>query len=186
MKRTLLVIAFCVTAGPALAQHQGHHGHGAHSQGAQHAQPYAGQDVRAITSLSDEDIAGYRAGRGMGLAKPAELNGFPGPMHVLELAEDLQLSEAQRNDVQSSFDRMIVRAQKAGDAYIAAERALDNLFRSSAMPSAEDLKRHVEAAELAQAEVRRAHLDAHLEVAPLLTADQRRRYAELRGYATKP
>ena len=39
-----------------------------------------------IKSLSQDDQSALLAGRGMGLARPAELNGYPGPAHVLELA----------------------------------------------------------------------------------------------------
>ena len=49
-------------------------------------QPYAGLQARPVKALSDQQIADLRAGRGMGLALAAELNGYPGPMHVLELA----------------------------------------------------------------------------------------------------
>jgi len=38
-------------------------------------------------ALSVEQIEQYRAGAGMGYAKAAELNRYPGPMHVLELAD---------------------------------------------------------------------------------------------------
>jgi len=48
--------------------------------------PYARQQVRTIKSLSDEDIAALRKGEGMGMAKAAELNGYPGPAHVLDMA----------------------------------------------------------------------------------------------------
>jgi hypothetical protein len=55
-------------------------------------QPYAGLEARSIKTLSDQQIGDLRAGRGMGLALAAELNGYPGPMHVLELADALGLS----------------------------------------------------------------------------------------------
>jgi hypothetical protein len=42
---------------------------------AQSPQPYAGMQTRPIKALSDQQIADLRAGRGMGLALAAELNG---------------------------------------------------------------------------------------------------------------
>lgn len=65
--------------------------------GAMHAQhqPYAGQHERELKALSVEEVNQYTAGAGMGYAKSAELNHFPGPMHVLELAEPLKLTAAQ-------------------------------------------------------------------------------------------
>ncbi|MGH7485986.1 MAG: hypothetical protein ACREMY_10365, partial [bacterium] len=52
--------------------------------GALAATPYAGQQSREIKALSQEEAAGLLAGKGMGFAKAAELNGFAGPAHVLE------------------------------------------------------------------------------------------------------
>ena len=74
-------------AGPAIAQHHKHH----HNQ-----TPYAGLQQRTIKALSDEQIADLKAGRGMGLALAAELNGYPGPLHVLELKDQLQLTAEQK------------------------------------------------------------------------------------------
>jgi Spy/CpxP family protein refolding chaperone len=144
--------------------------------------PYAGQQTRSVTSLDDEEVAGLVAGRGMGLAKPAELNGYPGPMHVLELADALKLTSGQRASVQASFDRMAARAKIAGAAFVEAERALDDVFRGGKADAATVAARLADA-EKARAEKRMAHIAAHLEITPSLTPEQRRLYAELRGYA---
>jgi hypothetical protein len=42
--------------------------------------PYAGMQTRPIKALSAEQVADLKAGRGMGLAMAAELNGYPGPL----------------------------------------------------------------------------------------------------------
>jgi hypothetical protein len=57
------------------------------------ASPYAGMERRAVKALSEQQTADLKARRGMGLSLPAELNGYPGPAHVLELAEALRLSD---------------------------------------------------------------------------------------------
>ena len=57
--------------------------------------PYVGMQTRSIKALSEQQIADLKAGRGMGLALPAELNGYPGPAHVLELSDQLGLSTEQ-------------------------------------------------------------------------------------------
>src|ERR671938_205396 len=76
-----------------------------------HAQtPYAGMKTRSIKALSDQQIADLNAGRGMGLALAAELNGYPGPSHVLELADKLELSADQRASMQRLFDAMKAEA----------------------------------------------------------------------------
>ncbi|MCL4768638.1 MAG: Spy/CpxP family protein refolding chaperone [Hyphomicrobiaceae bacterium] len=147
-----------------------------------HAQPYAGQQHRAIASVSDAEIAEYREGRGMGLARPAELNGYPGPMHVLELARELDLTREQQKAVEAIHARMKAAARSAGARYLEAEKAVDAAFRSGEA-TADRISGLVRQADNIRAEVRLAHLAAHLETAPLLSAEQRRRYSELRGYA---
>ena len=81
---------------------------------AQNHTPYAGLESRAIKALSPQQIADLREGRGMGLALPAELNGYPGPMHVLEQADALGLSEAQRGGTQAIFEAMRAEGPRAG------------------------------------------------------------------------
>src|SRR5215472_3183899 len=90
--------------------------------------PYAGQQGRAIKALSDDDIASLRKGEGMGMAKAAELNGYPGPAHVLALAVQLGLTDAERRDVQAIFDRMSDAAKPLGAELIEREHSLDQLF----------------------------------------------------------
>ena len=41
--------------------------------------PYAGLQARAVKALSDQQIADLKAGRGMGLALPADSTVIPGP-----------------------------------------------------------------------------------------------------------
>jgi len=150
-----------------------------------HPQPYAGQQNRAISSFSEEELTDLREGRGMGLARPAELNGYPGPAHVLELATELELTDEQRRSVEAIFSRMKKAAQAAGAQYLEAERAVDVAFRSG-NTGPEEIRALVRRADSARAEVRIAHLDAHLETARLLSPEQRRRYAKLRGYEAQP
>lgn len=161
--------------------------HGAaHAQRAvpQPAQPYAGQQSRGVTSLSPEDISQLLAGGGWGLAKPAELNGFPGPAHVLELADKLALTPDQRTRVERIFKRMQARAKSIGARYVAAELAIDEVFRSGKAASG-GLETRLRDAERLRSELRRVHLQAHIETTPLLTNAQRKRYDELRGYGAQ-
>ena len=168
--------AICLVVGSASTVVALHAGHGKPG----YSQPYAGQQSRVASSLSPEEVEGLLAGRGMGFARPAELNGHPGPMHVLELAADLKLTEDQRAKIQAAFDRMLVRATAAGAAYVAAEQAVDAAFRSGA--DRDTVFRLVREADLRRADKRLAHLEAHLEVTQLLTVEQRKGYAKLRGY----
>ena len=145
------------------------------------AQPYRGEDGRRIASLSPADIQALRRGEGWGLAKPAELNDHPGPLHVIELADRIDLSPEQREGVERSFAAMRAAAIEAGEALIAAEGALDRGFETGNLDRAA-LRALIERAEAARASLREVHLSAHLEVTPLLTPEQRERYAALRGY----
>jgi Spy/CpxP family protein refolding chaperone len=147
------------------------------------AQPYAGQQARAIASLSAEELRGFLEGRGMGLARAGDLNGYPGPMHVLELEKELKLTPHQRREVEAAFERMRARATDLGRRYVDAERAVDAAFRSDSADAATITARVMEANRLL-GEVRLSHLAAHLAIAPLLTPEQRARYAELRGYGS--
>src|SRR6266851_1127749 len=99
---------------------------------AQSQQPYAGLQARPIKALSEQQIADLKAGRGMGLALAAELNGYPGPKHVLELEKELGLSDAQRTRAQQLFDAMRAETVPLGLRLIAAETDLDQQFAKHA------------------------------------------------------
>jgi Spy/CpxP family protein refolding chaperone len=144
--------------------------------------PYAGQQHREIKALSADEVSGYLEGKGMGLARAAELNGYPGPMHVLELADQLSLTPEQRSRTQALFDDMKRRAVDAGRALVAEERALDALFSSRAA-TPDKLADALARIGQRQADVRRVHLEAHLAQIQLLQEQQVRRYAALRGYS---
>ncbi|HYF58994.1 MAG TPA: Spy/CpxP family protein refolding chaperone [Burkholderiaceae bacterium] len=130
-------------------------------------------------------MADLRAGRGMALALPAELNGYPGPAHVLELADGLRLSPAQEASTEALFAAMQAEAKAAGESYLAAERALDRLFRDGRATPA-TLASATLAAAGAQAALREAHLRYHLRMMDVLTPEQVARYAVLRGYRSDP
>jgi Spy/CpxP family protein refolding chaperone len=143
--------------------------------------PYAGQETRPVAALSAADIAALEAGEGWGLALPAELNGYPGPAHVLEHAEALGLTPEQRARVEAIFEAMRAAAQRAGLVYIEAERNVDRLFlEGNATPAT--LAAATGRAGEALGALRTVHLTAHLEVTPLLTRHQRHLYTQLRGY----
>jgi Spy/CpxP family protein refolding chaperone len=161
----LLVLAVCLFAVPVLAADM----------------PYAGQQARTIKSLSDEDIAALRKGEGMGMAKAAELNGYPGPAHVLTLAGQLALTEDQRRQVTVIFDRMSAAAKPLGDELIAREQVLDDLFAKAEITPDRLAAETAAIAEL-QGRLRAVHLAAHLETRALLQPDQIARYEQLRGY----
>ena len=99
---------------------------------AQSTSPYADQEQRAIKALSDDEIRDLLEARGMGLAKAAELNSYPGPLHVLQLANELGLSDAQRKATDSLYATMRQRALSIGRQIVEAERTLDRAFANGA------------------------------------------------------
>lgn len=162
----LATLALSVLATPALAQH---------------AQPYAGLQARLVKALSSEQIADLQAGRGMGLALAAELNGYPGPSHVIELADELHLTPAQRERAQALFASMKAETVPLGEAVIAAESDLDRQFAGRTITPA-SLSAATDMIGVTQGRLRAAHLKYHLAMLEVLTPAQVKRYGELRGY----
>src|SRR6476660_3859242 len=99
MKRIAITFALVLLTGSSFAQSH---------------QPYAGFQSRPIKALSEQQIADLRAGRGMSLALPAELNGYPGPLHVIELADTLALTTSQTARVRRLYDEMKEKAAALG------------------------------------------------------------------------
>lgn len=147
--------------------------------------PYAGLETREIATFSESDIADLEAGRGWGFALVAELNGHPGPAHVLELAEDLSLSDDQIASMEVIFQEMQEEAVARGAEFIAAERALNAAFARGGLDATE-LAVLVNAAGDTRANLRFVHLSRHLQTLDVLTNEQVDRYNILRGYATDP
>lgn len=150
---------------PALAQHQ----------------PYAGQADRPVKGLSADDITNLRAGRGMGMALPAELNRYPGPLHVLENEAALDLTKEQREQVQQQFKSMRSEAVALGEQIIARETALDALFKSGSADAA-SIDDSTAALAALYGQLRAVHLRTHLATRATLTDTQLATYQRLRGY----
>jgi len=143
--------------------------------------PYAGMENRAVKTLSDPQIADLKAGRGMGLALAAELNGYPGPRHVLDLAGQLRLTDQQRAKTQELFDAMKAETIPIGERIIADETMLDRLFADHRITQAalDELTGRIGAA---LGELRAAHLRYHLSMMQVLSPKQVADYVALRGY----
>jgi hypothetical protein len=143
--------------------------------------PYAGQQSRPIKALSEEDISALRKGEGMGMAKAAELNGYPGPLHVLALAKDLHLTENQVTQVTTVRNRMSAEAFPLGAELIGRERVLDRLFADGQI-TPERLTVETAAIGEIQGRLRAVHLASHLETRAILSPQQVAQYNKLRGY----
>jgi Heavy-metal resistance len=154
---------------------------GAFALAQQSHSPYAGQETRAIKALSEEAVQALRSGEGMRLAKAAELNHYPGPRHVLDLATPLQLSETQRAETQQIYDRMHREAVRLGVLIIDKERELEDLFATGAVDS-QILQSLAQQIAQVQGDLRVAHLQAHIEMKRALSRGQIDTYDALRGY----
>lgn len=168
MKNIVLFLLLGISAGAVAAENRS---------------PYAEETTRTIKSLSPDKVAGLLQGKGLGYGKVAELNGFPGPAHVLELAEQLQLLPEQKSKTLAIFNAMQSQAKKLGAQLVEAERQLDELFTSGEI-SAAVVSSRLEDIGALEGQLRAAHVNAHLEQKALLTKHQVHRYNQLRGYVS--
>lgn len=143
--------------------------------------PYAGLETRDIAALSPSDINDLLNGRGWGFALAAELNGFPGPTHVLELANELDLTVAQSDQIERIRQDMAEEAKVLGAAFVSVEAELDSAFEDATITTSALTDLTTRAATI-EAELRAVHLAAHLDVTPLLSRHQIVTYNRLRGY----
>ena len=94
---------------------------------------YVGQEMRTIKSLSSKDIAELQRGGGWGFAKTAELNGIPGPLHVLEMKDQIALTVDQISRISAVYKWMLTEAKALGRRFIELEQALDRNFRNGSI-----------------------------------------------------
>lgn len=156
----------------------GQPGHAQHS----HKSDYAGQETREIKSLSSDDIAELRRGGGWGLARAAELNGVPGPAHLLELKDKVPLDDTQVTAVTRIFEQMRTDAIRQGERLITLEREMESHFQNRGITDT-ILRSSLGAIAEARMELRYIHLAAHLKTIKHLSEDQIDKYNTLRGYS---
>ncbi len=144
---------------------------------------YAGEEKREIKSLSETDIEELKNGKGWGLAKAAELNGLPGPAHLLEMKEEIHLSAKQIRLIEDLYIKMKKDAIPLGLELIELERELNNHFSNRTMTD-ELLGILLERIAQIQKKLRYVHLSTHLETPNILTPEQIALYNKLRGYSS--
>ena len=173
MRRSFFAVALLALGTPlAQAQHAAHH-----------AAPAALDSLDVPTGLSAAEASGLLAGAGLGMAKPADLHGYPGPLHVLELAGALGLTPEQRATAEALRAEVLARAVPLGEQLVRAERHLDAVFAEGDVTAGEVERLTAHAARLRGA-LRAVHLAAHLGMRDALTADQVARYGALRAEPT--
>ena len=146
-----------------------------------HKSKYAGQEAREIKSLSESDIEELRNGRGWGLAKAAELNGIPGPVHLLEMKEEIALNPDQIEKIGTLYQEMKKQAISLGFKLIELERELNSHFANGTITE-KLLHELLEQITQVRKRLRYVHLSTHLKTPGILTVKQIDLYNKLRGY----
>ena len=142
---------------------------------------YAGQETRAIKSLSAADMEELQRGGGWGLAKAAELNGVPGPAHLVELKHEIHLSHEQVTQITSIFNAMNGKAKQLGQQLIDLETMLEKHFQERTITD-EILRDLLKQLADTRYELRYTHLATHLQTPAILSEAQISHYNQLRGY----
>ena len=161
MIRRIVVVAFVAASVPAFAA----------------AQTIAAPTIKA---MSADEVGGYLAGEGLGMAKAGELNHYPGPKHVLAMADHLGLSDSQKVAIEKVEASMSASAIPLGRQIIDAEAALDRAFANGSIDEAR-LTTLTERIGDLQGRLRAVHLSAHIATRRLLTAAQIAMYDSMRG-----
>lgn len=183
IRQTSVALAFLLAASTSSAQMNSCPEHAKHAAPAKSAEPspYVDRTSLSVKALTPEAIDEYKQGHGMGMAIPAELNGYPGPRHVLDMADALELTAEQKTRLKAIYDSMHDAAVPLGLRIIDRETALDSAFAGGAADAATITSLTREIAEL-QGRLRAVHLSAHVATKALLTPRQIAAYASARGY----
>lgn len=143
--------------------------------------PWAGEQTREVKSLTARELTGIPKGHGVGMALPAELNGYPGPRHVLDLSEELNLTPEQKEQIEFFYQEMSSQAVPLGQQFIEIERKIDTKFVDKSITS-EELSELLKNSSEIKWQLRNIHLQAHLKTTDVLSPEQISLYDQLRGY----
>lgn len=184
--KTLVFVALAALSVPAMAQMDHANcpmakGQKTAAAAPQETSPYTSHAGLKIKALTPETIEQYRKGTGMGLAIPAELNGYPGPRHVLDLGVEISLTSEQRAKMEELFESMRTAAVRLGEEIIALESKLDAGFASGTMTRVE-LQALTNEIASRQGKLRFTHLETHIAAKAILSAPQIAAYNKARGY----
>ena len=124
-------------------------------------------------------------GRGFGMAFVADQQGYPGPLHVLELKDRLKLTPEQEARAQALLAAMFAESRPKSERLLEAERKLGSVFTEGKADEA-SIRAAVAEVERARSDVRLVHLMFHLKTRDLLTDEQRRLYHEARWSGHRP
>ena len=169
-------VAVFVFAGSLLAAHLGYSDEKTLS-------PYVEQLGSSVRGLSPQEVDDLANGRGAGYARTAELNSYPGPRHLLDMKQELGLSSGQVTQIEAIIAKMQPEAKRIGQEILRREMQLSAAFANGTI-SETDLKALVENLAVLYGDFRVTHLQAHLQVKPLLSEEKIAKYNALRGYTS--
>ncbi len=172
----VVATSLCIAPMVLTAQESSHHEH--HMADADHS-PSSKSSGNA--SLSDEQRAQYLNGEGMGMAKAAELNHYPGPRHVLDMADQLGLSPGFLESTRALYQEVHEKAAALGRQIVAREDELNALFRDQ-RADVEKVKQMTAEIATLQGQLRALHLTTHIRERALLTPEQIAKYDALRSH----
>jgi len=144
---------------------------------------YVGEESRKIKSLSQDDIMALQKGAGWGMAKAAELNGYPGPKHIIQMQDEINLTLLQKSKINLEFQKMQTKAMALGNELILLEEKLNNAFSNKSINEIK-LDEYITDIMDVRARLRLVHLSTHLKTPSILTQEQVILYNDLRGYST--
>ena len=119
----------------------------------------------------------------MGISESAELNGVPGPVHLLEMKKEINLTPDQIGKIEILYQKMKKQAIPLGLKLIELERKLNSHFANGTITEKllDDL---LEQIAHVRKQLRYVHLSTHLKTPGILTAEQIDLYNTLRGYSS--
>lgn len=155
--------------------------HQMHLQQDKNHSEYTSEVNNEIKALTDEEFNQLVIGKGMGLAKAAELNNYPGPRHVLDFSYELNLTQEQKEKSETIFKIMQTEAIQLGQLIIKIEKELNSAFKTNTADEKKIKEIVMEIARL-KGKLRFVHLNAHLKQKDILSHEQVIAYNKLRGY----
>lgn len=144
--------------------------------------PYLAQLDSSVRGLSSQEVDDLLSGRGAGYARTAELNSYPGPRHALDLKQELNLTTDQTKQIEAVFVQMPTAAKQMSQEILQREAQFSADFTDRTI-SEDEIKRQTEALGQLYGQLRAVHLQAHLQITPLLSVEQIAQYNALRGYS---
>lgn len=133
-----------------------------------------------LSGVSEQEKEALLKGGGLGAGMIAMMNGYPGPKHVLEMGDELELTDAQRESIGTIYGKVKAESVKYGTELVEKDEALAAMFTSGSVDTGDVEKLAREIGEL-QGRVRAEHLNAHVKTYDALTPAQREKLSSMQG-----